>query len=342
MGGISAVLRYLLGTPLAQEYRLFLVASHMDGSKAKKLLVAGIGLLRTLALLCSRRIDIVHIHCGDFPSPIRKYFYFQLVRLFRPKIILHLHGALFVEQYALLSSGWKRRIRQFFEAADLVVCLSQSWSKAAGQLFPGATLVVVPNGIPIPKLGPAIQARSDAPVRLCFLGLIGARKGAFDLLSAFKTLLAKGLDLELTMGGNGEADRLLREIAPLGGRVRYAGWITGEAKQQLLRHTDIFVLPSYGEGMPMSILEAMSHGVPIVSTPVGGITELVAEGESGFLVQPGDTAQLAERIYRLATDPDLRRRMGMAARLAVERGHDIEAVARRVAELYRRLCAVRP
>lgn len=339
MGGISAVLKYLLDTSLAQEHRLLFVASHKDGSKLKKLLAAILGLLKMLALLLCQRIDIVHIHCGDFPSPIRKYFYFRVARLMGHKVLLHLHGAMFMEQYARLSPGWKRRIRDFFESAELVICLSQSWKKSITSIFPMAKCVVVPNGIPLPPLGSPKTGPTDqsTPVRITFLGLIGTRKGTFDLLTAFKSLLEQGLPIVLTLGGNGEVARLMHEIEPLGHHARYLGWVSGEAKAELLRATDIFALPSHGEGMPMSVLEAMSYGIPIVSTPVGGIPELVAEGESGFLVPPGDTIQLARRLGHLIADPDLRCRMGRAARMAVEQRHDAQFMAKQIAEAYRRI-----
>ncbi|HWR04507.1 MAG TPA: glycosyltransferase family 4 protein [Humidesulfovibrio sp.] len=334
MGGISAVLRYLQDSSLAHKFRLRFVASHKDGSKPFKLAVALLGLCKTLAVLACTRVDIVHIHCGDFPSPKRKYFYFRLVRLFGPRVVLHLHGALFLEQYAKLSPAWKGRMRHFFETADMVLCLSHSWAASVQELFPGARRMVVPNGIPLPALGPASARAHDAPVRVTFLGLIGARKGVFDLLEACEILIKQGLPIRLAIGGNGEVDRLLSEIAPFKASMRHLGWITGDAKERLLRETDIFVLPSYGEGLPMSVLEAMSYAVPVITTTVGGLPELIRDGESGFLVEPGRVDQLVDRLGRLTCDAGLRRAMGDAARRTVEHRHGIETMAHQVSEAY--------
>lgn len=334
MGGISAVLRYLLHSSLARDCRLRFVASHKDGSKPFKFLVALLGLGKSLVILACTRVDIAHIHCGDFPSPQRKYFYYRLVRLFRPKVVIHLHGALFVEQYEKLTPVWKGRMRHFFETADLVLCLSQSWAANVHALFPRARRMVVPNGIPLPAVGPAPTHTHGDRVRVTFLGLIGARKGVFDLLEACEILIAQGLPIRLAVGGNGEVDRLQREIAPLGASVRYLGWITGDAKERLLRETDIFVLPSYGEGLPMSVLEAMSYAVPVITSNVGGLPELIRDGESGFLVEPGRVDQLVVKLGRLVCDAELRRTMGDAARRTVERGHGIEAMALQLSEAY--------
>jgi len=334
MGGISAVLRYLQASSLPRGFRLLFVASHKDGSKPFKFAVALLGLFQTLLILSCRRVDIVHIHCGDFPSPKRKYFFFRLVRLFGPKVIIHLHGALFLEQYARLSPAWKERMRHFFEIADLVICLSQSWAASVQDLFPGARRMVVPNGIPLPVLGPAATHAQGDLVRVTFLGLIGARKGVFDLLEACEVLIGQGHPICLAIGGNGEVERLQSEIAPFTANIRYVGWITGDAKEHLLRETDIFVLPSYGEGLPMSVLEAMSYAVPVVATTVGGLPELIRDGESGFLVAPGQVSQLVDRLGRLVCDAALRRTMGDAARRTVERGHGIEAMAHHISRAY--------
>jgi len=341
MGGISAVLRYLRGSSLARSFRLLFVASHKDGSKPFKFAVALLGLFQTLVILSSRRVDIVHIHCGDFPSPKRKYFYFRLVRFFGPKIIIHLHGALFLEQYAQISPSWKGRMRHFFESADLVLCLSQSWAASVRELFPGARRAVVQNGIPLPVLGlaptpaPASASAQEKLVRVTFLGLIGARKGVFDLLEACEVLIGQGMPIRLAIGGNGEVERLLHEIAPLGANIKYLGWIAGDAKERLLRETDIFVLPSYGEGLPMSVLEAMSYAVPVITTTVGGLPELIRDGESGFLVEPGQRNQLVDRLGRLVCDAELRRSMGTAGRRTVERSHGIETMVHQVSAAYR-------
>ena len=117
----------------------------------------------------------------------------------------------------------------------------------------------------------------------------------------------------------------------LAAQVEFLGWVAGEAKQAQLAQADVFVLPSYNEGLPVSLLEAMAYGVPVISTRVGGIPELVRDGIDGFLIEPGDRAALEDRLRRLAEDARLRQTMGDAARADIARRFD---VARMVADTH--------
>jgi glycosyltransferase involved in cell wall biosynthesis len=338
-GGIGTVLQNYLATDLPRICRLYFVSSHKDGSKYCKYYFAFAGLLSTLRILLREKIDIVHIHCGDTTSTCRKYFYFRIAQIFKKKIILHLHASLFLKQFKEIGPFWRLRLRRFFEESNLVICLSKSWFDDIGLIFPGTKRIVVPNGIILPDLNS--HSNCSGEITITFLGIIGHRKGVFDLLKAFKDLTDEGLPISLKIGGNGEVSRLNRAIHALGleGRVEYLGWITGEDKDSLLRKTDIYVLPSYGEGMPMSILEAMSYGIPILSTYVGGISELVEDGRSGFLIKPGDIDALRSNLRLLAEDRGLRRDLGIAARRCLETGHDIHLIARKLACVYQALAA---
>src|SRR5690606_10983036 len=122
------------------------------------------------------------------------------------------------------------------------------------------------------------------------MGRLGSRKGTWDLLEAFKRLAAEVPNVRLVLGGDGEIDKARRIVARDGleARVTIAGWLSGAEKLDVFNRTDIYALPSYHEGLPASIVEAMAAGAPIVSTPVGGIPEAVTDAFNGFLVAPGD------------------------------------------------------
>lgn len=329
------MLQYYLQTTLPENFKLSFIASHKDGSKPYKLYVALKGLLRMCALMLQGGIEIVHIHCGDIRSHHRKYIFFRTAQIFKKKIILHLHGAQFIEQFKKTSPFWKCRIAAFFEKSQVVICLSRTWSRDIEVLFPRSKRMVIPNGIPLPQRNSSPR-NSDRRVILTFLGLVGPRKGVFDLLEAVKRLSDNGLPIFLKIGGNGEIKKLncvINEL-DLQDYVEYIGWVTGKKKEQLFEETDIFVLPSYGEGMPMAILEAMSYSIPVVSTLVGGIPELVRNYESGFLIHPGDIEELYGKLKCLVEGSDLRKRMGKNARATVECSFSIEANVNRVSDLY--------
>lgn len=337
-GGISAVIKGYLNTKLPEHHNIFLISSHMDGPKIMKLIIAILGLVKTFFYLLLNNIDIVHIHGSDIISSKRKYIYFKLVRLFNCKTIYHFHGASFSNQYLRAANKWKMRIKKIFEGSNLVICLSNSWKQTILEIAPHANIEVIPNSINLPDLSHP-EVEKGHTVQLTFLGLIGERKGIFDLLIVLKRLVGHGYYVELKIGGNGDVHRLLKEIKSLGitNKVRYLGWISEKDRDRLLRKTDIFILPSYGEGMPMSILEAMSYGIPVISTYVGGISELVSNGQMGFLIEPGDLGALYERITELILSEEKRRKFGQRARSAIQNRHNIDINVHKIEKIYNSL-----
>lgn len=335
-GGISSVIKGYLTTDLARKYNITLVSSHVDGTKIRKFFQALSGLIQTFKNLCVRRIDIVHIHGGDIVSVKRKFIYFKLVKLFNRKVIYHVHGGtILVEQYASLSPYWQKRIRYFFENSDLLICLSESWCTTLLSIAPGARIKVIPNSVKLPV--PVNKySNSRQPVEISFLGSIGERKGLFDLLEAVKRLDGEEFEYHLNIGGSGDLMRLESEITRLhlNNNVRYIGWISDSQRDRLLRETDIFVLPSYGEGMPMSILEAMSYAIPVISTHVGGIPELVIDGETGFLIKPGDIDSLANKLEILIRDSELRRNFGERGRQVIGNKFNLHNNIMKIDEIY--------
>jgi glycosyltransferase involved in cell wall biosynthesis len=338
-GGISTVLKMYFETDLASQYDLKVVATHKDGTKLAKVGIMLAGIMKLIKILITNSIDIVHIHCGDIPSPYRKYIFFKISRWFKCSVILHLHGALFIEQYQVASGFWKLRLQRFFEGADKVICLSQTWSDAIGGLFPRSNRVVVPNGILLPEKSKINAKTPNETTQILFLGLIGPRKGVFDLLTVIKRLVEEGYDIRLSIGGNGDVAKLKDRLSlpQLKRRVHYLGWIEEDQKDYLLAGSDIFTLPSYGEGMPVSIIEAMAYGLAVISTPVGGIPELVDDGVTGYLVKPGDIEDLYEKLKILIEQADLRVEMGRNGRLKVEDGYNIVKNYKAISCIYEQL-----
>ena len=325
-GGISSIIKSLINSSSLSDCRFYHVSSHVDGSKLLKYVVAGLAFIKTFCLLTVKRIHVVYIHSGDVPSPNRKYFYFKLAKFLRSKVILHWHGASFMEQYPLLSQFWKKKITEILSGSDMVICLSNSWKNAVLKISPNANILILPNAVKIPKLAIENHYHPRTTVNITFLGRIGSRKGMWDLLHVVKKLVVHEYPVNLLIGGNGEVDKLKQEVINLGieKNVQYLGWISDEEIDLLLRKTDIYALPSYGEGMPMSILEAMSYAIPVVTTRVGGIPELVKDNETGFLINPGDNNALYEKLKVLIKSKEQRDIIGKHARSAIASNHNLE------------------
>lgn len=209
-------------------------------------------------------------------------------------------------------------IRALWRDAAAIVANSEGLRRTAQAGLPGFEIQVIPNGVDTVRFAPAAGERPPGPPRLLFVGRLSAQKNLLTLLEALASLRGR-VEGELVLAGDGpERERLAQRAAALGlgKRVRFAGWVGRDELPGLYRGADLFVLPSWDEGMPNALLEAMASGLPVVASRIAGNEELVREGVNGYLVAPDDTAGLAERIARLAAQPDLRRRMGEASRAA--------------------------
>ena len=211
---------------------------------------------------------------------------------------------------------------------------SESWRDFILTIAPRAHIIVVPNYVTVPPL-PDASAR--VPGEVLFLGLVGDRKGVFDLIPAFAQVAGAHPDARLVIGGNGELDRARQAIQAAGAdrSIDLAGWIEGAAKEALLARASVYVLPSHNEGLPMSVLEAMARGLPVVTTRVGGIPELITDGVDGLLIDAGDQAALAQRIDALLADEALRTRIAAAGRSRIETHYSDKAILPLLRDIYR-------
>lgn len=333
-GGITAVVSVLMNGGLFNRSAVEYIISHRDGGTTKKLATALKGGFQFLGLLLQRRVGLLHVHMASRASFWRKFSLFVLpARLFGIPYLIHLHGGEFKIFYEEESHGLGRYcIRNTFGNARAVVVLSEEWQAWAASAFPSTVIKTIYNPVTIPPPCQAMHSAGD----IVFLGRIGEKKGVFDLLKAFAIVASNYPASRLLLGGDGDLPGAVRLTEDLGlsGQVRLLGWVSGEAKYELLSRASIFVLPSYNEGLPMSILEALAAGLPIVSTPVGGIPRAITSGLEGFLVNPGDIHALAERLIQLLADPDLRQRMGAAARKKAEATFAVDRVVAQWVGLY--------
>lgn len=237
---------------------------------------------------------ILHIHGASGKSFIRKSIIISWGKILGYKIIFHNHGAETREYYAKRGINV---IRKTLDKCDHIVVLSSVWKDYYEQTF-GYKNVSIVNNI-VAHADTSIQAERHSNIRLLFLGHIGHRKGIFDLLD----VISDNKDffdnkIELIIGGNGEIEKLKSVIEQhkLQNMVKYIGWISGRSKFELLANCDILILPSYNEGLPISILEAMAYSKAVISTTVGGIPSIVKNGENGYITTPGDKSAIYNAI----------------------------------------------
>ncbi|WP_057882121.1 glycosyltransferase family 4 protein [Tsuneonella troitsensis] len=220
-------------------------------------------------------------------------------------------------------------IDRLLRAADIVGLQGDSWRpfyRSAG--VPDQRMQVVPNWY-LPPHGETSprSPRSSGPVHFVYVGWLIAEKGIRELLAAARVLAARNADFRLTIVGGGdllgEAEAATNEPA-FRDRVVAPGWLDSERVRVQLAQADVLVHPSYAEGLPNSLLEAMASGLAAIATPVGAIPDVIEEDASGFLVEPRDAASLADAMQRYCDDPSMAFRHGLRGMEIVATRHDLD------------------
>jgi glycosyltransferase involved in cell wall biosynthesis len=331
-GGISRVIE-LISAHLPNQFCFHCIATftrytgdkdstHSErGSRFLQGLVYLLAVFQTLTRALGRR-TVFHIHFSGRGSLLRKGMICVMLRSLRCQYVVHSHAA----DTSLFPQWLPQPCRQLLlwglKGAGRVIVLTQFWHDYYSSILhlPADRLLLLPNPADLPKSIPDRSKRKR--MRILFLGRIGIRKGAFDVIRAF-ALLPEDVraSCHLTMAGDGDTE-VARSLAAEHGcldRVSIPGWVGKADVERLLVESDVLVLPSYAEGMAMALIEAMSWGLPVVTTSVGGAGEFLEQGSNCLLVTPGDVLGISEAMAGLARDPAYRLELGRAARQTVSR-----------------------
>ena len=292
-------------------------------------------LLRFAALLHSG-FHLCHINVASRLSTVRKTMLANLCRRCRIPYIVHLHGGGYPGFYAGLPGCLRETVRSFFGDAERVIVLGQLWRDFVVQdlRVRAERVVILPNAVP----GPAAldQRRSDGVPRVLFLGNLSAPKGIDQILESLVDTRLLALPWFATLAGGGNVTAVRQRITKCGlaNRVDVPGWVRPVEVERLLSTSDVLLLPSRVENLPLSVLEGMAYGLCIVATPVGAVPEVIHDGENGILTPVGDAESLAVNLTRVLGDPRLRTHLGDAARASYERCYDIRTYRARLEAIY--------
>lgn len=316
-GGIDRVMASLkreLEQHTRSDVRVRFLASRGSGHVAFSALHALNFCVRMLAARFRGKVDVVHINLASHGSTYRKLVISRWAEMLGIPYVLHLHGGGYASFWSGASASLSRRIGTMFRQASGVVVLGKIWRDFVLSKVREAEerVTVVPNATEIPSL-PHIGGGDTA--HILFLGRIEKDKGTPELCEALG-LMADMPGWRATIAGSGDVETLRHRLGQLGlsARVAVPGWQGPDDVARLLAEADILTLPSFVENQPISIIEGMAAGLAVVATPVGAVEDIVSDGETGFLVPPGDVAALKDALARLVAEPDLRRRMGEAGR----------------------------
>jgi glycosyltransferase involved in cell wall biosynthesis len=257
---------------------------------------------------------LVHVHTATRGSWYRKSICVLLARLLRRPVVLHVHAgqgdvAAFCDRTGPLRL---RALGAAFRRADRVLSVSTATALEMERRLGIREIVTLPNAAPVeadvPRAGGGLP-NGDGPVRALYLGgFANPSKGGRVLVEALPALRDCAPPLQVTMAGLGEAPALDAEDE----RVRWLGWLEGDGAAAAIEASDIVVIPSISEGLPLALLEALARGKAVVASSVGGIAEIVTDGVDGVLVAPGAPDELARALGGLAADPDRRARIARA------------------------------
>ena len=349
-GGITQVIGQIRAHDwAASEIHVDFIPTYIASGRLRQIVFYLSALRRIRRALRTDPPQLVHIHMSFRGSYVRKNNVRALCRRFRVPYVLHLHGSQFEVWYDALGERRKKGVRRMLRDADAVIVMGERWQEIVRRVEPAAKAVIIRNAVRIPQMSSSGEAFRDpeAPssgasfrdpeasssgaactglkerFQVLFLGVLIPRKGVQDILEAARLLKESGRigSLHFVIAGTGAEEERLRETVrafSLQDAVTFAGWAEGEEKEKLLCTSQALVLPSRLEGLPVAVLEALAHGLPVIASDVGDTAEAVRDGETGYLIAPGDVQMLAQRLLDLSSDPVRYERMSRAARRLAE------------------------
>lgn len=342
-GGIATFLETLCTSDLMHRHDVeFLNVAH-EGNPEGGRATAG-NIRRTVADAVSvwrsaSDRDIVHIHTALAPAVtlLRMATLALAARTRGCSVIVHAHGGGVL--HWMTTARRRLLVRLAMSPVHRVVAVWSAGEQALLQVLAAERVRLVDNGVSLESF-PHIDREDHDPPRVLFVGLLTPRKGVIDLLEASAILRERGAPHELWLLGGTPDEGVAAEAEVrkrLDGCVTLLGTRPPERMPEAYAAADVFCLPSWWEAMPLSVLEAMATGLPVVATDVGDVSRLVLDGETGLVVPPRSPVELADALATLLASPDARRRMGAAGRARAERYFSSSTTVSAVSDLYAEL-----
>lgn len=329
-GGISAVVNNYYKVGLDKKIELKYIGTMEDGSKFHKLSVAVDSIFKFIWNVCN--YDIVHINMASDMSLYRKIPFIYLTKLFHKKLVIHQHGGNFKEFYYQQCGKRKQEfIKKALEKADVFLVVADYLGDIFGQIISKDKIISLPNAI---EVSTKVEEKSYGK-KLLFLGRLCKEKGIKELLNVVIKLKKEYVDLELYLGGVWVDTDLKKTADEHKDFIYHLGWIGQEEKASYLQKCNIFVLPTYFEGLPMSLLEGMSYECACIASAVGGIPQVIQDGVNGILIAPKDEKSLETAIRKLLEEANLQGKLGKAARQTVIEEFELERSVDKLINTYK-------
>ena len=351
MGGLATYYQSLLNSSLPQHVDLcFVETSSQKRTGAKSGLFTFSNLLSALndcgrfaKAVIKHRPQLTHIATANGLSFVKNSVCIIIARLSGSRVLLHPHCG-FPALYSDQSRWWKWFVRQIIRLTNGVITLSTEWNQLSS-IVPGCRVYYLPNAIDLSDyreigLEHTSKIRNPSRLKVLFLGYIGRQKGSFDLIEAARITASRKMPLIFDLVGEesapGELEQLKKQVEQTGLEhvVTFHPTVWGTGKYDFFREADIFIYPSYSEGMPIAVIEAMAAGLPVIVTRVGGMPDLVSDGFNGLLIEAGRADQIVDALEILSSKPELRLAMQLNGFKKAFKNYDIENHVPRLVSIY--------
>ena len=327
-GGISAVLKAHATGEQWKRFHCHWVQTHRDGNNVRKLVYLFCAWIDYLIRLPF--YDIIHVHFSLETTAKRNVPFVKLAKILGKKVIVHLHCG------SQIHKIWNKDYDYLFSAADVSLFLSENLMRMVEEHTGcGRDYRICYNPCPQISKEPILLPKKQ----ILFSGTLCAGKGYLDLIMAFDKIAKKYSDWKVVFAGNGEVEKGKMIVKELGitNQIEFIGWVSGKEKDKVFRESMIFCLPSYAEGFPMAVLDAWAYGLPVITTPVGGIPDVAKDGENILLFNPGDVDALAMQLDRMILDEKLRERIALASLDFARNQFNLNTINNQLGEIYNEL-----
>lgn len=327
-GGITTVLQAHENSRYWTDFQCYWLETHIDKNKFVKLAYFFRAFFRYLFII--HRYDIVHIHTSEPASAARKLPFALMSKLLRKRTIVHLHS---FSPDTTVNGKWGCLYKILAKAADKVILLSeQARLDFCGEKIPVEKTEVIYN----PCTATPSSDKYAKHNTILFAGAINNRKGYKDLIEAFASIAPRYPDWQLILAGSGETDEAKRFAEQHGvlSQTEFPGWITGKEKERFFEEAQIFCLPSYAEGFPMAVLDAWAYKLPVITTPVGGLPDVLDDGKNALVFTPGNKKTLATHLETLITDTKHRNSIAAESHRLASTKFNINTISEDIKRLY--------
>lgn len=315
---------------LWQKWQCRWLESHTDKNTFLKIWFFIRSLVQFVILLPSYKL--VHIHLSEPASAIRKLNFFLIASFFRKKTIAHFHS---FSTDTTIDGKSQNLYYRIFRLSDRIIVLSKSWKDRILAKWPefSTKIVVLYNPCPVVhSVDYMINAKT-----ILYAGALIERKGYSDLIRGFGRIAGRFKDWKVVLAGNGEIEKaaqLARELE-IEDQVELKGWVAGKEKDMLFRGASIFCLPSYAEGFPMAVIDAWAYGLPVITTLVGGLPDIIIEGKNALVIKPGDIEGISDILAYLISDDTKRTQLSEESLNLSRNIFSLDEIARQLDSVYK-------